>query len=533
MPTNHNGFGAGRWPTAIIVALSLFACSERRKTTIQGTEMRVALTDLAGAEDVYYASNLRYSADQSTIVALTLPSGVSITIDSADEHGWHASATHEYGVETCYVSGRNDGSSALASVEGPTCKPLAVSATLRDVRGRIIVPPTPAAAVEEGPAVAEPEPQVSQASAASAVAQPINETTEKLALWLPVTGSQTENFGYPTQTIDRLAVRQALLARSYDALDRVLAAYGDTVQRDYRVEYRLFDAYGAFGVAVPVLEPRLNEWVRLRPKSVAALLARAAFYRASGWDARGAALSRETTSQQFQRMNGFFQRAAADLTTAHRLDPKSIVAYRLMIDMAATQGRIRISRQMLDSALKIQPYSFLLRLAHMHNLLPRWGGSYDAMEEFANESAPYAKRNPRLKALKGFVDLDRAENFEGDDQKGDAIEAYQRALRFGDYWDFHYQRGQYYSRSDLDEEALEDFNAALLQQPQNDDALSARAAVEYELARHAFGEAKDTYFSQAFRDILMAVALDPADQRHLKDLAFYRENIPEYAPPQQ
>ncbi|HMI47637.1 MAG TPA: DUF4034 domain-containing protein [Gemmatimonadaceae bacterium] len=533
MPTNHNGFGAGRWPTVILVVLSLLACSERRKTTIQGTEMRVALTDLAGAEDVYYANNLRYSSDQSTIVALTLPSGVSITIDSADEHGWHASATHEYGVETCYVSGRNDGSSALASVEGPTCKPLQVSATLRDVRGRIIVPPTPTASAKKAPVPIEPEAEASAASAASVVAKPASGTTETLSLWLATTGSQTENFGYPTQTIDRLAVRQALLARSYDALDRVLAAYGDSVQRDYRVEYRLFDAYGAFGVAMPTLEPRLNEWVRLRPKSVAALLARATFYRASGWGARGTALSRETTSQQFQRMNAFFQRAAADITTAHNLDPKSIVAYRLMIDMAASQRRIRTSRQMLDEALKIQPYSFLLRLAHMHNLLPKWGGSYDAMEEFANESAPYAKRNPRLMALKGFVDLDRAENFEGDDQKGDAIEAYQRALRFGDYWEFHYQRGQYYSRSDLDEEALEDFNAVLLQHPQSDDALNSRARVEYELARQAFGETKDVYFSQAFRDILMAVALDPTDQNHLEQLVFYQKNIPEYAPPQQ
>jgi tetratricopeptide (TPR) repeat protein len=408
-----------------------------------------------------------------------------------------------------------------------------VSATLRDVRGRIIVPPTPAASIKKAPTPAELEAEVSSALAASVVAQPTSSTNEILSLWLPVAGSQKENFGYPTQTIDRLAVRQALLAKSYDALDRVLAAYGDSVQRDYRVEYRLFDAYGAFGVALPTLEPRLNEWVRMRPKSVAALLARATFYRASGWGARGAALSRETTRQQFQRMNSFFQRAVDDLTTAHRLDPKSIVAYRLMIDMAASQGQIRLSRQMLDSALRIQPYSFLLRVSHMHNLLPRWGGSYDAMEEFADESAPFAKRNPRIKALKGFVDLDRAEKFEGDDQNGDAIEAYQRALRFGDYWEFRYQRGSYYSRSDLDEEALEDFNAVLLQHPQSDDALNSRARVEYELARQAFGETKDVYFSQAFRDILMAIALDPTDQDNLEQLAFYQKNIPEYAPPQQ
>jgi hypothetical protein len=83
------------------------------------------------------------------------------------------------------------------------------------------------------------------------------------------------------------------------------------------------------------------------------------------------------------------------------------------------------------------------------------------------------------------------------------------------------------------EDALEDFNTALLQHPQSDDVLSYRARVEYELARHDFGEAKDVYFSQAFRDIELAVAIDPTDEGHLTDLAFYRKNIPEYVLPQQ
>ncbi len=527
MTGRHNRFGTGRRSTAIVVVLCLFAC-RRNNPTIQGNQMRVALTDLAGAEDVYYATNLRYSADQSTIVALTLPSGVMLSIESADEHGWRASATHEYGVETCYVSGRNDGNSALAAVEGPTCKPLHLSATLRGVRGRPLVAPKTAAA---GAPAAESDAPAPMASAAPAVAPANTESTEGISLLLPVVGTQTESLGYPTQTIDRLAVRRLLMARSYDALDRVLAAYGDSVKRDYRVEYRLFDAYGAFGAAIPAMESRLTEWVQLRPKSAAALLARANYFKASGWNARGTALARGTTREQFERMNNFFQRSVADLVAAHRLDPSSIVAYRQMIDMATTQGDVKSSRQMLDEALKIQPYSFLLRAAHMYNLLPRWGGSHEAMAKFAEESMPYAKRNPRIKALGGYVDWDEGRVSESHGQNGDAIEAYQRALQFGDFWQFRYERATYYSRTDLNEEALEDCNNALLQYPQNDDVLSERATVEYELARNSFGETKAQYFSQAFRDIELAVAIDPADEGHQKDLAFYRKNIPEYAPP--
>jgi tetratricopeptide (TPR) repeat protein len=181
--------------------------------------------------------------------------------------------------------------------------------------------------------------------------------------------------------------------------------------------------------------------------------------------------------------------------------------------------------------MKLQPNSFLLRATYMHNLLPRWGGSYEAMAQFAAKSAPYAAKNPRIKALGGFADWDKGRVSESAGYKGDAIEAYERALKFGNFWQFRYQRGEYNSRSDQNEDALEDFNSVIAQYPQNDEALSARATVEYELGRLAFGEAKAAYFSQAFRDIALAATLDPANADYRTDLDFYNKNIPEYAPP--
>src|SRR6476620_467620 len=125
MRTTHTELGGERGPIAIFVLLCLLGC-ERNTPTIQGAEMRAALGDLASAEDIYYATNFRYSADQSTIATLTLPQGVTLTIESADQRGWQARATHEFGIETCSESGRNDGSQAIAVVEGPTCKMVGV-----------------------------------------------------------------------------------------------------------------------------------------------------------------------------------------------------------------------------------------------------------------------------------------------------------------------------------------------------------------------------------------------------------------------
>jgi tetratricopeptide (TPR) repeat protein len=526
MAANRNGCRVKRRSVELAVVFCLCAC-ERSNPTVQGNEMRTALADLAAAEDVYYATNLRYSADQSTIVALTLPRGVTLTIESADEHGWRATASHEFGIEACSESGRNDGSMALAIVEGPTCKLVSAAGTLRDVRGRKVT----AAPVSATASTGESDAQAPVSTAAPEISTPIALPAGAVSVLLPV-GAETEDFGYPTQTIDKLAVRRLLQARSYDALDRLLAAYADSVLRDYRVEYRLFDAYSAFGVAVPVLEPFLTEWVKQRPKSAAARLARASFFRASGWNARGYRYAGETSDQQFARMGNFFRLSLADLDAALGLAPNSIVAYRQLIDLSSSQRDKTASRRFLDQALKLQPNSFVVRAAHMHNLLPRWGGSYEAMAKFADESAPYAARNPRIKALKGFVDWDKGRILNASGKNGDAIESFQRALAFGNFWQFRYERGRFNSRSDQEAQALEDFNSALQQVPQDADALNERCSVVYELGRQASGDASAAYYSQAFRDIRLAAVLDPTDDDIQQRLAFMRAQIPEFAPPE-
>jgi tetratricopeptide (TPR) repeat protein len=509
------------------IAVALCAC-QRNYSTVQGKEMRSALADLADAEDIYYATNLHYSADQSLIVSLTLPRGVALSIDSADEHGWHASATHKYGIETCYEWGRNDGSATLASVGGPDCKPLHVSDTLRDVRSGKIVPLPPTrdrsvATLAEAPAAATPV-----ASRVTAAASPV----EIGSVLLPAI-EPAEDFGYPTQTVDRLAMRRLLLSKSYDALDRILTAFADSVLRDYRIEYRLFDAYAAFAIAVPSMEPYLTEWVKERPNSAAAHLARASFFRESAWNARGYKYARETKQEQFVRMGNFLRLTLVDLDAALRLDPSSVAAYRQLIDIASFNGDTRSSRSFLDKALKLQPNSFVLRMAHMHNLEPRWGGSYEEMAQFATESAPYAKRNPRITALNGYVDLDQGRVAEAAGRNGDAIEAYQRALGYGNLWEFRYQRGRYNSRANQEEAALEDFNSVLVQYPQFADALSDRSTSAYEIGRQASGSAEAEYYSQAFRDVMLAAALDPADDDIQQSVAFYRKNIPDFEPPRQ
>jgi uncharacterized protein len=351
------------------------------------------------------------------------------------------------------------------------------------------------------------------------------------SLLLPVDDSTMEEFGYPVQTIDQLAVRRLLTSRSFDQLDMLLSAYSDSAGRDYRMEYRLFDAYDAFHVAIPSLEPLLDEWVAEHPKSAPARLARGVYLVARGWKVRGGKETNETSRSQFQQMDAFLERASADFYSGLRLDPRSIVPYKGLIGIAMNEPDPAMGRLLLDRGLKLQPYSFILRVSYMWSLLPRWGGSYAAMEEFAKESAPYAAKNARIKALAGYEDWDRGRVLEEKEDYPRAEAAYTRALGVGDASQFRFDRGDFYWRRDKYREALDDLNRALLQRPQDTRGLYERAKVAYYLGFHASGEERTSFFTQAYDDIQLSVALDPTDEYHQEYLEFIRKNLPEFAPP--
>jgi tetratricopeptide (TPR) repeat protein len=152
------------------------------------------------------------------------------------------------------------------------------------------------------------------------------------------------------------------------------------------------------------------------------------------------------------------------------------------------------------------------------------------MTDFASESAPYTDRNPRIQALQGFGDLDRARVLAAAGEKVEALQEFQEALRFGNLAQFRYERGLFYSLLERYAEALDDFTSALLQRPQQSDVLFQRAVVGYNVALKAAGNANAS-FSQAFRDIILAVELDPMDERYQQLLALFRQRIPEFAPP--
>ena len=266
------------------------------------------------------------------------------------------------------------------------------------------------------------------------------------------------------------------------------------------------------------------------PESSAPRFSRAAYYIQSARHARGAKWAHETSDEQFARMNQYVEKAVADIKEGYVLAPCSFLAYYLTMRATQAYGATEASRQYLDEALAVYPYSFLLRSMHLYNLVPRWGGSYAAMEQFAREADGLWDRNPRLKSLHGFAHWDRGRVYWRDRDTTSAILEPAKALVFGDLWQFRLELGKLNYRLDQFKKALSNLDRAVAQRPVSVEALRFRAQTHYALGRMANGAEEARLFSAAFRDIELAARLDPTDERVRNDREFYQKWIPEFAP---
>jgi tetratricopeptide (TPR) repeat protein len=341
---------------------------------------------------------------------------------------------------------------------------------------------------------------------------------------------EPQDLGYPIETLERLSIRLWLTTRNYDALDTMLTAYSDSARRDFRMEYRMFDVYDAFRVSDSTLKPFLDEWVNDRPQSGNARLIRASYYVESMYADRGNAFVANTSDEQVAGMTRYKKLARADIDTGMALVPCNPVGYHLLMLIAPMTSNTIMSRMAMEEALKIQPYSFVLRARHMYNLMPRWGGTYEAMDSLADAADRFAKVNPRLTALHGFSAWDRGTIFERNKDSKNAVAQYDLALTHGDFWQFRFGRGSFYYLKNQLAEAADDLDHAMVQRPQNVQVLHYRAKVWYAVGLAAAGQDKPADFAEAFRLIDLASRIDPADENVKQTVAFYVKNIPNSAP---
>jgi tetratricopeptide (TPR) repeat protein len=306
----------------------------------------------------------------------------------------------------------------------------------------------------------------------------------------------------PHFTVDRLKVLALLRDREFDALTQLIESSQKRFEDDFGAEADLALAVVSFHTADPALTPVLDAWVAAQPRSFAPLLARAKHFEAVAFARRGAKLAEETSEEQFQGMRTYLAKAVRDAKAALALHPKLSEAYHVLMSSAMAFGDQETCRRLADEALAMAPYTLRVRVSYLHCQLPRWGGSYEAMDAFARDAQRFADRNPRLTVLMGFVDWDKGKIQRKALQFDEAVRSFTRALRFGDYWEFYEDRGDAYYRMHSYRQAVADLDRALELWPQEPATLGDRA-----LALEGMELTKP-----AIDDVEMLLRVDPASE---------------------
>jgi tetratricopeptide (TPR) repeat protein len=317
---------------------------------------------------------------------------------------------------------------------------------------------------------------------------------------LPLVGTDGQDAdGYPTRYVDRAALRSLLWHKRYADLTRYLEEFQAAFEVDPRREYWPTDAAEAFGSAEPALLPSLNAWVEATPGSFAPYLARGNHWIDVAYARRGTKWARDTATEDFVAVREAMEHGMADLDRAIALRPRLVAAWRTKIRALKSQGTGAKRRQTVDDALAVCPACFQVRATYITSLVPRWGGSYEAMRSFAQEAD--ASLNPRLRFLPGYIDEDRANLLRIDNKYAEALTTIERACALGDYWEFLEERARIRDRLKDGTGALADVERAIAARPGHPRLVILRAYLHYR-AQH---------WEPAGRDLLAGLRVDPTD----------------------
>lgn len=296
---------------------------------------------------------------------------------------------------------------------------------------------------------------------------------------------------FPPNTADKIRVLALLKSKEYAELTSLLESVQESFEKDGSTEYTAFDSFEAFDVEDLTIKPYLKEWENQFPNSFAPHLASAVHSWSLGWAARGTEVAGQTSGAQFESMEVCFDRAKKEAQAALLIRPRLLSAYTILITLANALGNHDAMKDAFAQAEKVLPESLIIRAIYMSRLTPRWGGSYDEMLEFAEQSSRFFDKNANLQILWGYVYFDLGRTMNEGDQVAKATEYTSKALSYGDYWFFLQERGNEYIGSRQYLKALDDMNLVLKLRPDLTESLVYRGATKWYL--HRFDEAKEDF----------------------------------------
>jgi tetratricopeptide (TPR) repeat protein len=190
----------------------------------------------------------------------------------------------------------------------------------------------------------------------------------------------------------------------------------------------LRDAFRAFYPTDRDLAAKYDGWVKAYPKSYVARLARAIYYKKLGFEERGGGYISETSRAQLHNMDTALGKAIKDFGDSIPMTSKPFLSYFHMIDIGSAYAGPTYTRQLFDSAVRLDPRSADVRLKFMSALQAKWGGSLDDMQQFLEECRHANLPASQFRKLESMVYEDEGWERENDGDHAGAEAAYSKAI---------------------------------------------------------------------------------------------------------
>lgn len=291
---------------------------------------------------------------------------------------------------------------------------------------------------------------------------------------------------YNPVTVDPVGIAEAIKDGKFAEVEAQIKSYQAAVNHDPRAEINLAYAFDAFALPDPAIADQLKKWAADSPESAIAHCARAMLLEREAAQARGheGGPTSSIPSDHFMEMEKDLSQSVMEADSARSLDPGLINAYLPAIDAAKMEADPVAMEEASKRALEKFPTSFQIRRTLIIGLEPRWGGSYDAMDKFANESQARVSQNPALRFLLGFPAMAQARALQVDEKWEESIPLLDHAIEVGgDYAPFYTCRGNSYYNLKKYDEAFADLRSANELMPDNADTLETLALTAHLLKK--------------------------------------------------
>lgn len=241
----------------------------------------------------------------------------------------------------------------------------------------------------------------------------------------------------------RTHVIEALKGGDYAALDAELNGLQLRLDQSAADEQAVWDAFSPFEDLIPEpadAEALLRAWVERYPRSYAAHTALGMHYLHLARKARGTQYAQNTSVTRMDAMYGWMGPARKELSLSLSLSQRPLLSYFTLMAAASYAGPRKEVEANFRAGIALAPGSPNLRSAYMDRLKPRWGGSYDLMQAFADDSAPFIENPSDVAAMRAQIPTDQGavEAVAGHYEAAEAL--YTSALDLSDQAQLHCQR---------------------------------------------------------------------------------------------